>query len=127
MAVPKKNRFNLDKLQTKFITKKLGVTNILDVDTVILKRLKEELKSITDKRPKNKITYKIWDVIICIIIANFSSVYDWEEIHDFVIEHYDWFRKFLQMTGGVPSAQTYERILSIVDHKELENLLVSFF
>ena len=120
-------RFNLNTREINFILNKLGIDNILDIDVAILKRLKENLKSITDKRQQGKITYKIWDVIICVIISNFAEVYDWDDISLFVNEHYKWFRSFLQMTGGVPTGQTYENVLAIVDHKELENILVGFY
>ena len=31
------------------------------------------------------------------------------------------------MTGGIPNYQTYERVFSLIDHKELENILVAFY
>ena len=70
-------RFNLNTREINFILEKLGIDNILDIDVAILKRLKERLKTITDTRQQWKITYKIWDVIICVIISNFAEVYDW--------------------------------------------------
>ena len=120
-------RFNLNIREINFILNKLGIDNILDIDVAILKRLKENLKSITDTRQQGKITYKIWDIIICVIISNFAEVYDWDDISLFVNEHYKWFRSFLQMTGGVPTGQTYENVLAIVDYKELENILVGVY
>ena len=121
------NRFNLEKRQINFILKKLGIKDVLEIDTAILKRLKERLKSLKDTRQQGKIHYKIWDVVICVIISNFAEVYDWDDINIFVKEHYKWFRSFLQMTGGIPTGQTYENILAIIDHKELENILVEFY
>ena len=40
-------RFNLNTREINFILNKLGIDNILDIDVAILKRLKENLKSIT--------------------------------------------------------------------------------
>ena len=45
----------------------------------------------------------------------------------FVKSHYKWFKSFLQMTGGVPSYQTYENVFSIIDYRELEDILISFY
>ena len=64
MAKPKLERLNIDSKQKKYLLKKLEIENILDIDTVILKRLKENLKDLTDSRQQSKITYKIWDVNI---------------------------------------------------------------
>ena len=127
MAKPKLERFNLDTREKKMLLKKLGINDIIDVDTTIIKNLKENLKNITDTRQQHKITYKLWDIVVCVIIADFADIYDWEDIRDFVEIHYKWFKSFLQMTGGIPSAQTYENVLAIVNHKELEEILVTFY
>lgn len=127
MAVPKKNRLNITTKQKNFLLKKLGIKDITDIDVTILKKLKENLKSLDDTRQQSKITYKLWDIIICVIVASFADVYDWEEIEIFVNEHYKWFKSFLQMTGGVPTWQTYENVFAIINYKELENILVNFY
>lgn len=110
----------------KFLLKKLDIKNITDIDVALLKQLKENLKTINDTRQQSKITYKIWDIIICVIVATFADVYDWEDIEMFVKYHYKWFKSFLQMTGGVPTYQTYENVFAIINSKELEKILVSF-
>lgn len=127
MAVPKKNRLNITTKQKNFLLKKLGIKDITDIDVTILKNLKENLKSLEDTRQQSKITYKLWDIVICVIVASFADVYDWEEIEIFVNEHYKWFKSFLQMTGGVPTWQTYENVFAIINYKELENILVNFY
>ena len=108
------------KLKKKINKKKMKME---EIDVMELKKIRNRARLITDTRIKKKTTYKIWDIIICVIISNFAEVYDWDDISLFVNEHYKWFRSFLQMTGGVPTGQTYENVLAIVDHKELENIL----
>lgn len=127
MAVPRKERLNITTYQKKYLFKKLGIEDITEIDTAILKKLKENLKSMTDTRQQSKIVYKMWDIVICVIVANFADVYDWEEIEMFVKTHYNWFKSFLQMTGGVPSYQTYENVFAIINYKELEEILVTFY
>ena len=119
MAGPPKKYSNLTKEEIKFIKKKLGITKIQDIDTAILKELKESLKTLKYSRNKNMISFKMWDVIICIILASFADCDDWEEIHEFVVSNYKWLKSFLQMTGGIPKPNSYERILSLVDSNEL--------
>ncbi len=119
---------NLDKAQINRLKKMLGIKKIEDIEPAVLKELKESLKYyITDTRQKGKITYKIWDVIMYVILANFADIYDWEEIHDFIEIHKKWLRNFLLMTGGIPTAKTIENIFSIISPKELETVLVSFY
>ena len=61
------------------------------------------------------------------ILAVLADCNEWEEIEMFVKTHYKWFKSFLQMTGGVPSYQTYENVFAIIDYKELEDILVEFY
>ncbi len=127
MAKPNKKYFNLNRREKEFIKKKLDITKFEDVDTAILKKLKEEIKKLKDIRVKNKTTYKLWDVVICVIVASFANNNTWKEIHDFVVDNYDWFKSFLQMTGGIPKQDTYERIMGLINKDELNDLLFDFF
>lgn len=127
MAKPPKKYSNLSKEEIKFIKNKLGITKIQDIDTAILKELKESLKELKDSRNKNMISFKMWDVIICVILASFSDCNDWEDVHTFVVNNYSWLKSFLQMTGGIPKASSYERIISLIDNNELNKILFDFF
>ena len=40
------------------------------------------------------IIYKLWDVIMCVVLASFACNDTWEEIHDFVVDNYSWIRTF---------------------------------
>lgn len=62
-----------------------------------------------------------------VIIAFFADNDTWEEIQKFVEENYKWFKSFLQMTGGVPKADSYKRIMGLVDHEVLNSILLDFF
>ncbi len=126
MARPSKKRFELNIKQINYIKKKLGITKIEDVDVATMKLLKEKLKKIQDIRMKKKTKFKIWDIIICSILAVLFGANSWEDIHDFVENHYCWLRNFLLMTGGIPCVKTYERVFAIIDSKELEQILVEF-
>lgn len=127
MAKPVKKYSNLNKEEIKYVKKVLGITKIQDIDTAILKQLKEELKKIKDTRNKNMISFKMWDVVMCVILASFADCNDWDEIYLFVEDNYKWFKSFLQMTGGVPKASSYERIISLIDENELKAILFDFF
>ena len=98
-----------------------------DVDTALLKNIKEKHKEIKDIRNKNIISFKLCVVIICIIISSFADNDTWEEIQEFVEENYKWFKRFLQMTGSVTKADSYERIMRLVDHVVLNSILLDLF
>lgn len=122
-----KHNLNLENKQINRLLKILNISKIEEIDVVILKRLKEQLKSLTDSRQKGKVHYKIWDIAMYVILANFANNYDWDDIHDFIDYKKAWLRSFLLMTGGIPTAKTIENIFSIINPKELENILTSFY
>ena len=127
MAKPEKKYECLNKEQKSFLKKVLGIRKLEDLDLSILKELKERLKLLKDTRNKNMLIYKLWDVIMCVVIASFANNNTWNDIHQFVIDNYKWFKSFLQMTGGIPCAESYERIISLVDSNELNKILLDFF
>jgi len=121
-----KKKINIDIKQKKQLLKVLNINSIEDIDKEILKRLKNNLVKLTDSRQKSKTIYKIWDIVMCVILASFSDCYTWDDIVDFVKLKYDFIRQFLKMTGGIPSAITYERVFAIIKHDELEKILTTF-
>lgn len=127
MAKPKKKYDDLSKEEIKFIKKKLNITKIQDIDTAILKQLKEILKQLKDTRQKGKVIFKLWDVVMCVVLASFAFCNTWEDIHIFVVDNYKWLKSFLQMTGGIPTEDSYERIMSLIDKNELNKILFDFF
>ena len=122
----KKETLNITSIEKKYLLEKFDIRKIEDIDIAILKSLKEKLKKITDTRQQSKISYKIWDIIVCGILANLTAITDWEDIPTFVKTKKDFLKKFLKLTGGVPHYATYERVFSLVDPKELESILNQF-
>ena len=126
MARPSKRRFEIEIKEINYIKKLLGIEKIEDVDKAAMKRLKDNLKRIKDGREKGKTKFKIWDIIICSILAVLFGAQDWDDIRDFVDNHYKWLREFLLLTGGIPCTKTYERVFAIINSRELENILNDF-
>lgn len=99
---------------------------IMELSIQELKNLKEKTKKIKDLRMSKKCTYKIWDIVCVTLIACLANCNEWDEIRDFAIINKKWLKTFLLLTGGIPSSQTYERVISLIDPKELNNICVEF-
>ena len=91
-----------------------------------LKELKNKAKTLKDTRIKKKSTYKLWDIVCVVILAVLSNCNEWDEIYYFATTHKKWLKSFLKLTGGIPQPTTYERVVSIIDSHELNNLCVEF-
>lgn len=97
-----------------------------DLDFEALKAFKEKVKVLSDSRQKGKCKYKIWDIVVVSFLAILGNCNDWEEIHDFAEAKKPWLKKFLRLTGGIPSAITYKRVFSIIKPDQLEDICVLF-
>ena len=97
-----------------------------DIEVLKLIELKESLKSLPDSRQKGKVIYKIWDIVVTTILAVLADCNEWEEIEDFAKDKKDFLKTFLKLTGGIPSAKTYERVISIIDTNTLNHIFLKF-
>lgn len=100
--------------------------NIKEVEKDKLKELKEKAMMLKDERQKGKITYKIWDIVVVVILAVLADCNEWEEIEDYARDEKDFLKTFLKLTGGIPTAKTYERVIGIIDSNELNKIFVEF-
>lgn len=87
-------RLNIKSNEQKYLLNKFNITSIENIDVAILKQLKESLKKLTDTRQQKKISYKIWDIVICVVLANLTNISDWEDIPTFVETKKDFLKKF---------------------------------
>ena len=101
--------------------------SIEDISKESIDNLKEQInKQIDDPRQKKKKTYKIWDIVITVFLAVIANCNDWDDIVVFAKSNYKFLRKYLKMTGGIPCAKTYERIISCIDSSQLESICLFF-
>ena len=99
---------------------------IKEIEISKLKELKEKSMMLKDERQKGKVIYKIWDIVVVVIRAVLADCNEWEEIADYARDKKDFLKKFLKLTGGIPTAKTYERVISLIDSQELNKIFVDF-
>lgn len=99
---------------------------IKEIEISKLKELKEKSMMLKDERQKGKVIYKIWDIVLVVILAVLADCNEWEEIADYARDEKDFLKKFLKLTGGIPTAKTYERVISLIDSQELNKIFVDF-
>lgn len=98
----------------------------MKIEVEKLRELKEKTMMLNDERQKGKVTYKIWDIVVVVILAVLADCNEWEEIADFSKDEKDFLKTFLKLTGGIPSAKTYERVIGMLDSNELNKIFVDF-
>ena len=104
----------------------MKVEKVNEINVEKIKELKVKTMNLKDERQKRKTTYKIWDIVVVTILAVLADCNEWQEIADYAEEEKDFLKSFLKLTGGIPSAKTYERVISMVNSNELNNIFVEF-
>ena len=102
----------------------MKVEKVNEINVEKIKELKVKTMNLKDERQKGKTTYKIWDIVVVTILAVLADCNEWQEIVDYAKEEKDFLKSFLKLTGVIPSAKTYERVISMVDSNELNNIFV---
>ena len=75
--------------------------------------------NITDPRRYNS-RHKLIDIITIAICAVICNADGFEHISEFGQAKYDWFKNFLELPHGIPSADTFERVFARIDPKEFK-------
>ena len=98
--------------------------NSIDIDLLSTDELKEILgifKLQKDNREQYKVKHKMEDIVMITFLALMSNANEWTEIYNFAIHHEKWLKKFLKLKNGIPSHDTIQRVISILNPQELYN------
>ena len=75
----------------------------------------EHFSSLPDPRILLKIRHKLVDIVVITICGVIAGADDWVEIADFARAKKDWFKTFLELPGGIPSHDTFGRVMSLIE------------
>ena len=62
-------------------------------------------------------------ISLCAVICGAEG---WNEIEDYGNAKIDWLEKFLHLPNGIPSHDTFNRVISMLDPKELNGSFVAW-
>ena len=75
---------------------------------------------IEDVRQQSKIRYTVQEIVLIVFCATLAGVYDWEDMELWANLHLDYFRDYLEFPNGIPSHDTLERVIGMIDTKYLQ-------
>src|SRR5579859_6693528 len=73
-----------------------------------------------DRRVEGRCEHKLLEIIIIAICAVLCGAEGWEAIEEFGQSKADWLRQFLELANGIPSHDTFRRVLSLLDGQAFE-------
>ena len=91
------------------------------VKVLSLDRIMELFEEIPDpRRPGGNIQHKLVDLLVIILLGVICGCETWIEIEDYAHAKYEWLKTTLELPGGVPSNDTYRRLMTRMLPQRLE-------
>jgi len=88
----------------------------------------EHFASLSDPRsfhaPNQR--HELLDILVIAVCAVICGAEGWEDIEEYGKAQADWFAEFLDLPNGIPSHDTFRRVLSRLDPDELTECFVSW-
>ncbi|MBR9829440.1 MAG: ISAs1 family transposase [Oceanospirillales bacterium] len=88
--------------------------------------LLDRMMILKDPREAAKCTHNMGEVVFMTTCALLCGADDWNAIALFAKVHEEWFCQYLQLPGGVPSHDTFNRIFSLLDPVQFRELFTAW-
>ncbi|MDR0586079.1 MAG: ISAs1 family transposase, partial [Treponema sp.] len=111
------------------IKEMMGETGLIIIEQVgidPLMELREELEGIADKRFEPYVEHLLADIVMITLPAVMARANEWSEIAEFARIKAGWLRRFLVLPHGIPSHDTIQRVMSMIDGSILYSLCIQF-
>jgi predicted transposase YbfD/YdcC len=77
-------------------------------------------RDIPDPRRVAKISHTLHDILVITVCAVICGLEHWTQIEDFAKTNEAWFRTFLDLPNGIPSHDTFGKVLAALDPEAFE-------
>jgi hypothetical protein len=103
-----------------------GVTCIENVDIESLRDLREVFESLKNKRFEPYVEHLLSDIVMITLIGLLAKADEWSQIAAFAAAKAEWLKNFLKLPKGIPSHDTIQRVMSMIDGSVLYSLSIQF-
>ena len=79
-----------------------------------------------DPRAAHSIEHKLIDILIITICATICGANDWEAIAEYGQTKQDWLKTWLELPNGIPSPDTFNRVLGRINPTELQKCFMGW-
>ena len=88
-------------------------------------RLFDAFAHVSDPRSANA-RHRLFDIFVIALCAVISGAEGWEDMEEYGQVQAEWFKQFLELPHGIPSHDTFRRVLSRLKPDELSQCFVSW-
>lgn len=89
-------------------------------------QLLEILAQLDDPRIDRHKKYPLLEILFLTVSAVLSGFEDWDEIVDFGESKLEWLRRYLPYENGIPSHDTLNRVISLLDYRMFEKCFIDW-
>jgi predicted transposase YbfD/YdcC len=83
------------------------------------------LENISDPRkPSCNFQHSLTSIVFIVIVTSLCGADDWLIIETLAISMKDWIARFVDISSGIPSAHTIERVFSLIAPEAMESVLI---
>jgi predicted transposase YbfD/YdcC len=107
--------FKCLKLTTKS-SKALSIANA----AALTETMKLVFSEIKDPRVERTRVHLLTDILIIGILSVIAGGKGWEDMENYGLSKYDWLEEFLDLSWGIPSADTFRRVFERINPKAFE-------
>jgi predicted transposase YbfD/YdcC len=84
------------------------------------------LEKTRDTRQEWKVLHKLSEVVLIVLLALLANADEWELIEDFAYANEETLREYMTLENGIPSHDTIQRVMSIIDPKEMQRIQLAW-
>jgi len=89
-------------------------------------KLIKSFEELEDPRGGYSIQYPLQEILFLTVSSVVCGHSEWEEIVDFGLEKIDWLRKYMPFKRGIPSHDTINRVIGMIDYRAFEKSFVNW-
>jgi predicted transposase YbfD/YdcC len=96
------------------------------MDKVLGASILEHFAPLPDPRILRKTRHKLIDIVVTTICAVICGAEDWVDIVDYAKAKHDWLKTFLELPNGIPSHDTFGRVMSLIEPEQFGKCLITW-
>ncbi len=102
------------------LTTKTSKTLSIANATALTEKMALVFSDIKDPRVQRTRVHLLTDILIIGILSVIAGGKGWEDMENYGLSKYNWLKEFLDLSWGIPSADTFRRLFERIDPKVFE-------